>query len=85
MPTKDHYRIGFTPAKKGGAKKQLDQRTFVMNLADLSNLALDKDKQVDSYFKYDAETKNFKFITEEVSACFLHSSLPLTLSVCSLR
>jgi len=60
------FRIGYTPAKKGGAKKQLDQRTFSVNLADLSNPPLVINQQVASTYKSGAENKVFKFVTEEV-------------------
>jgi len=60
MPTeKARYRVGYSPANKAKAKKSLDNRTFVLNLADLH----------DEPFTHPYENErniNFKFITEEV-------------------
>jgi small subunit ribosomal protein S3Ae len=60
------FRVGYTPAKKGGARKQLDQRTFEVNLADLSNPPISVGQPVKATHKFQAETKVFKFVTEEV-------------------
>jgi len=53
------WRIGYTPAKKAGARKQLDNRTFVVNLGDLQD---DWKKNEHTEYNY----KNFTFATEEV-------------------
>jgi small subunit ribosomal protein S3Ae len=53
------WRIGYTPAKKAGAKKQLDSRTFVVSLADLQECP-----RKDLY--PNLAHKKYKFITEEV-------------------
>lgn len=54
-----NYRVGFTPANKGKARKALESRSFVINLGDLQNE--EKKNQHD-----DLNWKKFKFITEEV-------------------
>lgn len=60
MPTEqNHYRVGYSPANKAKAKKSLDNRTFVLNLADLM-----QDPYKNAYEK--ERNINFKFITEEV-------------------
>lgn len=53
------HRIGYTPAKKGGAKKALDNRTFLVSLGDLQ-------KDPKSEYKPEYNAKKFKFMTEEV-------------------
>lgn len=59
MPTtENHFRVGFTPANKGKARKALESRSFVMNLGDLQNE--EKKNNHD-----DLNWKKFKFITEE--------------------
>lgn len=57
----NHYRVGFTPCKKAGAKKALDSRTFVINLGDLQ-----EEKELKENKNDDFNCKKFKFITEEV-------------------
>merc|ERR1712228_583543 len=60
MPTSDnHYRVGYTPANKGKARKALESRSFIINLGDLQNN--EKKNEHD-----DLNWKKFKFITEEV-------------------
>jgi len=53
------HRLGYTPAKKAGAKKQLDSRTFVVSLADLQEYP-----KRDIYGN--VAHKKYKFITEEI-------------------
>jgi len=53
------WRIGYTPAKKAGARKQLDNRTFVVNLGDLQD---DWKKNEHTEYNY----KKYTFATEEV-------------------
>lgn len=53
------WRIGYTPAKKAGAKKQLDSRTFIVSLADLQEAP-----RKDLYPQL--AHKKYKFITEEI-------------------
>jgi len=56
---KDHFRVGFSPATRGKQRKAMENRTFVINLADLQ----DEDKSND----FDLLSwKKFKFITEEM-------------------
>jgi len=55
---KDHYRVGFSPATKGKARKALENRTFIINVGDLQ----DDDKQ---NVHDDLNWKKFKFIVEE--------------------
>jgi small subunit ribosomal protein S3Ae len=52
-------RLGYTPAKKAGAKKQLDSRTFVVSLADLQ-----ESPRKDIYANL--AHKKYKFIAEEI-------------------
>merc|ERR1712087_119048 len=60
MPTTEaKWRVGFSPATKGKARKALDQRSFVINLGDLQNE--EKKNNHD-----DLNWKKFTFITEEV-------------------
>ncbi|ETO18475.1 hypothetical protein RFI_18791 [Reticulomyxa filosa] len=63
------YRVGYTPAKKGGAKKQLEGRTFTINLADLEEPP--KIKKADHERERNRrpnrnDCKNFSFVAEEV-------------------
>jgi small subunit ribosomal protein S3Ae len=54
-----HHRLCYTPAKKAGAKKQLDSRVFTVSLADLEAEPAKND--------YDSlEFIKFQFIQEEV-------------------
>lgn len=53
------WRIGYTPAKKVGARKQLDNRTFIMNLGDLQD-----DWKKNEHAEYNF--KKYKFVTEEI-------------------
>jgi len=63
------YRVGYTPAKKGGGKKQLESRTFTINLADLeeppkiklANQGADRRREPNRN-----DCKNFTFVAEEV-------------------
>jgi len=56
---KDHFRVGFSPATRGKQRKAMENRTFVINLADLQ----DEDKSND----FDLLSwKKYKFITEEI-------------------
>jgi len=69
MSDVDKYRVGYTPSKKGGAKKQLEGRTFTVNLADLEEPP--KTKKADQAAERRREpnrndSKNFTFIAEEV-------------------
>lgn len=60
LPTTEaKWRVGFSPATKGKARKSLDQRSFVINLGDLQNE--EKKNNHD-----DLNWKKFTFITEEV-------------------
>jgi len=60
MPTtQNKWRVGYTPATKGKARKALESRSFVINLGDLQNE--DQKNEHD-----DLNWKKFKFITEEV-------------------
>jgi len=60
MPTSlNSYRVGYTPANKGKARKALESRSFKINLGDLQNE--EKKNQHD-----ELNWKKFKFITEEV-------------------
>jgi small subunit ribosomal protein S3Ae len=62
------YRVGYTPAKKGGAKKQLEGRTFTINLADLEEPPKIKkaDQDRDRHRKPNRnDCKNFTFVAEE--------------------
>jgi len=56
---KNLWRIGYTPAKKAGARKQLDNRTFIMNLGDLQD-----DWKQNAITEYNF--KKYKFVTEEI-------------------
>lgn len=63
------YRVGFTPAKKGGAKKQLESRTFTINLADLEEPPKIKKADQDREHRRQLnrnDCKNFTFIAEEI-------------------
>jgi len=62
------YRVGFTPAKKGGAKKQLEGRTFTINLADLEEPPKIRKADQDRDHRHKPnrnDCKNFSFIAEE--------------------
>eukprot|EP01084_Bolivina_argentea_P011152 20840_1 len=60
MPTtENHFRVGYTPANKGKARKALESRSFVINLGDLQN-----DEKKNQHEQLNC--KKFKFITEEV-------------------
>jgi len=63
------YRVGYTPAKKGGAKKQLEGRTFTINLADLEEppklKKLDQDRDRRHQLNRN-DCKNFSFVAEEI-------------------
>jgi len=56
---KDHYRVGFSPATKGKARKAMENRTFTINLGDLQD-----DSQQNAHD--DLNWKKYRFITEEV-------------------
>jgi len=63
------FRVGYTPAKKGGAKKQLEGRTFTINLADLEEPP--KSRKADQGAERRREPnrndcKNFTFVAEEI-------------------
>jgi len=63
------YRVGFTPAKKGGAKKQLESRTFTINLADLEEPPKIKKADQDREHRRQLnrnDSKNFTFVAEEI-------------------
>ena len=55
---KNAYRVGYTPANKGKARKALECRSFVINLGDLQN---DDHKNEHEELNW----KKFKFMTEE--------------------
>ena len=55
----DHYRVGFSPATKGKARKAMENRTFTINLGDLQ----DEDQKNEHD---DLNWKKYKFMTEEV-------------------
>jgi len=60
MPTSQNkWRVGYTPATKGKARKALESRSFVINLGDLQNEGQKNEHD-------DLNWKKFKFITEEV-------------------
>jgi len=54
----DHFRIGFSPATRGKARKALENRTFVVNVGDLQN-----DDKVNGHD--DLNWKKYHFIHEE--------------------
>mmetsp|Transcript_29388 Transcript_29388/g.25962 ORF Transcript_29388/g.25962 Transcript_29388/m.25962 type:complete len:278 (-) Transcript_29388:91-924(-) len=59
MPNNQNsYRVGFSPATKGRARKALESRSFMINLGDLQN---DEKKNQHDELNW----KKFRFITEE--------------------